>query len=124
METINKPEMTTNTPTSVKSEFQEFYDTFIERYAFQVPYDGSNNFYDQKILDDVKLRESLKKTFNEYNNYVQSVIKQLIEVNAFNMGFDSWTKEEKELRKVKEGEQFIDWFIRYKNTTTTNENGK
>lgn len=46
--------------------FENFFNDFMESYAFVVPYDGSDNFYDEKRLKDVEVKSALKTVFEKY----------------------------------------------------------
>lgn len=48
--------------------FENFFNDFMESYAFVIPYDGSDNFYDEKRLKDAKLKSALKAVFEKYIN--------------------------------------------------------
>lgn len=56
--------------------FEAFFADFQERYAFQVPYNGTNEFYNQKKLDQA---ESFKVDMKfAWDKIVQEDIKQLM----------------------------------------------
>ena len=40
------------TPIPIPEEFEKAMHDEVDRYAFQVPYDGSNQFYDEKAIKD------------------------------------------------------------------------
>lgn len=60
MENSNDVQKTTNTGNEVLTDVmlslpsQEEIDEQIDKYAFRVPYDGSNNFYDEVALKHYK----------------------------------------------------------------------
>jgi hypothetical protein len=52
-------------PIREKPDFEKFFDAFVESWAFQVPYNGSDKFYnDDKIKESEKMKRHLKKAWD------------------------------------------------------------
>lgn len=72
-----------------ESGYEKFYSDFADRYAFQVPYDGSDHFYNEARLAVVNaslFKDSLKTTYEDHFKAQASRIKALEDTEYLLLG--------------------------------------